>query len=371
MSTAYQCGNKLCTTPTSYDAMNAIVYANLKLQKIKCEAISSGGGIYQGPSGPISIGITGPRGDNITNIVWNQTSTSCSDSSYYCPDNLCPCPQGGCTFGENGCKQISDYAHNLNSTPSPPPCATGDLGCRDSNVYPYTEWRADTSHPNGGVCILGNPFFRRWCETPSSRSDSSVPGETNVTPFAYDPSSGNCYVTKNYCEHDMAIDCNDMTNPPDVCNTSPQGVSLGGCCDSCHVPAGQAFVEDFITGRTIFRGLKKLSDRRYKTNITLLGKDFAGKGVNLYLFNYIPDAFRKEPKYKVLNIGFMSDEVKKMYPKNVVKEEGIEYIRISLDDTKKTGEKGRNLKRMYNTYTYNDVALKMFSGVLPQLKKVI
>ena len=104
---------------------------------------------------------------------------------------------------------------------------------------PIWEWRGNEG--DNGTCIIGNIASRKWCEVPKSRAKPGDPGykeQTQVPPFHYDESNGKCEMTPAYCEH--------------------FGISWDPQKKECYVPPGQKFVEDFLTGQTIFRGIKKL-----------------------------------------------------------------------------------------------------------------
>jgi hypothetical protein len=81
----------------------------------------------------------------------------------------------------------------------------GYLGVRDDSDYSKKlsaiyELSSDTKDADminnrevGGVCIMGNEEFRKFCEKENLR---------------YDPTNGQCYTTKEYCKSKMLNFCN-------------------------------------------------------------------------------------------------------------------------------------------------------------------
>jgi hypothetical protein len=71
----------------------------------------------------------------------------------------------------------------------------------------------------------------------------------------------------------------------------------------------------FGLGSSLVGGMFRLSDRRVKTDIELLG---VNKGLGVYRFRYIAGG---PPQ-----IGYMADEVKALYPHAVITESGIDRV---------------------------------------------
>lgn len=188
--------------------------------------------------------------------------------SYYCPPGL-DCPSGACMFTEDGCKSNTcypyqgvdgeactledhsgcspgcyetfgiakaQYERDQKDPPDKPPKYGPDV--------PYVEWR-------DGQCVLGNPMFRLWCTTPRKRQSNGacMKGMTNVVPFDFDDSTGKCHITEDYCTNGGSSDCDSRKGGMDIQFRSGDG-------GHCRIPPGEKFTEDFITGKTIFRGLK-------------------------------------------------------------------------------------------------------------------
>lgn len=109
-------------------------------------------------------------------------------------------------------------------------CSSTDVDtagfCYEQDHY-YTEWRknfqpwADVTPRD--VCVVAIPEYRRWCEMPWTRPGGNSPGMSQHAsetaeqsfdlngrienqwktrwkqPFYYDPDSGQCYITRDYC----------------------------------------------------------------------------------------------------------------------------------------------------------------------------
>jgi len=212
---------------------------------------------------------------------------------------------------------------------------------------PYLEWRTpnkdSTNSGKKGQCVFGNPALMQWCLYPPHRRKTSIDGVTNVPPFDYDPNTGNCTITRPYCDW-MGVDWKENNKKP-----------------TCFEHEWQKFLEQFIVGKTIFRDLftgahegfkqnpppqkvRKMFDKKYMSKTKLLGKDFAGEGVNLYLIEWNDKAGYVDPKALGATVGFMPDEVKKVYP-NLVKtdKDNVKWLEVSMDQAKQD----RYIKRIY------------------------
>lgn len=210
-------------------------------------------------------------------------------------------------------------------------CAqTKDGGSICQPKFPYLEWRADDKDPLGGKCVFGNSVYYKWCKFPEFRRTSSEAGVTDVPPFKYDPTTGKCSITKDYC-HWMEVEFRHDSKGRPTCKESKF----------------QKIMEQFFVGRTIFRDIKKftegfqppviakmLVDRTQMKSYRKIGDDFAGKGVGLYSIDW-----GKGSK----SLGFMSDEVRQIYPQLVINEGGLEYLSIQRHLTKADPM----IKRMY------------------------
>ncbi len=357
--------------PTALDLLNAILYANSRLKKEKCEELARTGFKVKKETTP-------PSEVLISDIHWRDDTKGGKETSYYCPPGLTGgCDHGHCVFGRTGCGQVSNifFGSKKKETTTPKGGETGTSpGTNDS--FPYTEWRDNptptaskqpvkpSSEPEG-KCILGDYPFMNWCSKPKSRNTGNVPGVTDVTPFAYDNSTGRCHVTKGYCDG-MGMNCDTLDNPPKVCSGSGSGSGTdNGCCSGCSVSGTQRFFEDFVVGRTLFRTYKRISDRLLKDNISLIGRDFAGTGINLYVYTYKPVVYKTHPDYPATNVGFMTDEVKRYLPELVVSGEGPEYITVTSSDALKDPRK----KRIFGVFLMHDKIVGMLRDTVSRLQK--
>lgn len=82
----------------------------------------------------------------------------------------------------------------------------------------------------------------------------------------------------------------------------------------------------------------KLADVNFMNTKSLASKDFAGKGINLYIINW-----KKNEGIESYNdVGFIADEIQSVYPHIIKIKNGKKYINISKKDIK-----DNNLKRIF------------------------
>lgn len=148
--------------------------------------------------------------------------------------------------------------------------------------------------PTKKVCSRGNFLLYQWCEFPNTRAGGGYQkGVTNVPRFTYMIKNGKeqCGIPKKYCE--------------------AKGVSYSSSKQDCYVSKGQQAGEFFASGSMV-RSLK-VSDKRLKTNIKLFKKDFAGKGINLYQYDWTPTASKLYGNNIKGDLGFIADELPSNY----------------------------------------------------------
>ena len=241
------------------------------------------------------------------------------------------------------------------------------------NTHSYTEWHTDENGENG-TCIMGNYLLRQWCENPPSRDPNN--SDTNIPPFFYDKSKGQCYMTNDYCQfYGQDYNMPDCSNAADCgkgnyCYSSTKSSTCVGPGASCYLPPGQEFTQDYIVGKTLFymfktgnftckerytdedykelaeditREFKKvpetafaLADSKYIVNPVKIYNNFAGPDIHLYMI------FWKSGKS---NVGFLADEVEKKYPKLVKTLPPGKFIIIYKNDL---GD-DKNIKRIFLT----------------------
>jgi hypothetical protein len=164
---------------------------------------------------------------------------------------------------------------------------------------------------------------------------------------------------------------------------------------TCYVPKGQKFFEQWVTGKTIFRGIKKyeadcipgtpgcyrseakesfdkppevitrLCDDMYLEKRTLIGKNFAGPGVNLYSIKWRDSAFELDPNLREGTVGFIGSELSRVYPQLIVKQKGKKFYKITKQDSKKD----KNLKRIYFVSFSSAWMLSNIQTMLKRLQK--
>lgn len=203
-------------------------------------------------------------------------------------------------------------------------CDTEEKKCIPTKSY--LEWHDEK-------CILGNTYLRRWCEFPAQRRDEAEHGVTDVPPFKYVDTSGTCQITKPYCDWmGVSYKENDNGRP------------------NCYTTTGQD-VGEFIMGKTIFRGIKKitegfnnlpqqitkLSDRNYAKTYAKLSDNYGGPGIHLYQVVWKPEVADGS------SAVFFSDEIEKVYPEIIITKNGAKYINVSREQVKVNPK----LKRIY------------------------
>lgn len=353
--------------PTPLDNLHALMYAADKILQEKC-------------NDPV---IQAKYGNG---IEWKVDNTR----------RIYPCLTGTCDSGR--CHIITeDLCNTQSQLPWDPTtgqpiaqCSTGPTGSSDTNCVsqPYLEW--NTINPTGPICTFGNYPLRKWCEIPWTRRPSSEKGVTDVPPFKYDPNKAICLETDQYCKW-MEVDFHPEYNYPDTLPT-------------CYVPAGQKFFEQWVTGKTIFRGIKKyesdciigtpgcyrsettepdgadgkekfekppdiitkLCDDMYIKKKTLVGKNFAGPNVNLYSIEWREKALELDPTLRPGTAGFIGSELSKAYPELIIKKNNIKFYRI----TKEQARQNKNFKRIYFTSFSSSWILNNISGMIKRLQNL-
>jgi hypothetical protein len=114
----------------------------------------------------------------------------------------------------------------------------------------------------------------------------------------------------------------ETTTPPPA-NLMTQllqgGTGLAGMAGSLFsAPAGGTSAASAIGGglSSLWPLLMGLSDRRFKTDIKKIGK--ADNGLPIYIFKYTGS--------ETWHIGFMADEVEKLYPDAVVQHHNVKFV---------------------------------------------
>ena len=310
--------------PTYLDNLHAIMYSIDRIKKERCndpEILSKYPGIkWQ------------PRDENRT---------------YPCPSALKDkCEHGRCVISDrDACIAQSQVPFGIDGTELQTKSCNEDKDCEGLNyeatcgsekscvpTKSYLEW-------HDGKCILGNFQLKRWCEFPTQRRQEAEHGVTDVPPFKYDDTSGNCQITKPYCDWmGVSYKENDNGRP------------------NCYTTTGQD-VGEFLLGKTIFRGIKKItegfnnlpqqitkiSDRKYASTYTKLAQDYGGPGIHLYQIVWKPETEKNHNTANGSTAGFFADEVEKVFPDIVITKSGAKYINISRDQVKAN----HKLKRIY------------------------
>ena len=315
------CDNQLISNLSSFTALdhaNAAIYARQKILEKKCNELKSQG----------------------KGVEWRNYFPD-GKQPYKCPSNL-TCPYGTCKIvTKDECLSNSKLPYN----PS-----TGDEypdGSNHEKSY-YLEWRQNPGEVEGN-CVLGNFLFRRWCEHPQTRYQGA-PGDSKDK-LEWDSDKGECHFTEKYCNtHGMNWDSVNKR-----------------CYQSTADAVGEAIwgktLTALVQGKCEFNLLRNISDRRLKDLIYKLCDNYGGEGVHLYLYTFKQEALDRYPGTKEINVGFMADELEKLYPELVItNSDGIKMIQI-------TKEQFNNKKywRIINTLKIEHLILENIVNTLEQV----
>jgi hypothetical protein len=314
-----------------------------------------------------------------------------TDTQKYC---------GFCTLSqESGHCKFADKESCVANSTIPYTCDSGICTDKDSSKIktPYLEWRADSSK-----CILGNVVLKQYAENPLNRPNLTEKTKANLPPpFRYDENVGKMYVTPDYCDHYgveygsgtcyTSNDCNKNGRTGGICHTSMDSsiavcsnfnctkdsdciapdVCINGKCNgissNCYTNTGDD-VDQMFLGKTLFAELVKklpcnpvvenftnkvievikkspenilrLADSRYMKDKKLLSKDYAGKGINMYIIEWDLESGILVP---TVETGYDAEEVSKVYPQLVIIKDGKKYISIDKSQIKND----KNIKRIF------------------------
>jgi hypothetical protein len=316
-------------------------------------------------------------------------SAQCAPTSTQ-PDLTGRCSRSGYCFKQTtNCRPDTDGSH-VSTLCAIPGVGLGGL-CSSNRTdtdgfcyepdHTYTEWRTDfQSWPGGpvrGACVAALPEYRRWCEMPWTRpgvneSDADLVAENGMDvqqrinrqwrtrwrqPFYYDDSSGQCYVTRDYCRksavteggYDQSYGHGKDYIITTTCNTSPYFVESGmDCCTGvwqglARFFFGQTLTADFknlVEGKITpwefakisnenYALLTFFSDRRLKRLVDVVARDFAAPGVHLYLFDWTTEAGVLYG-LRGRSVGVLADEVRVLYPE-LVRPNARGHLEVWLD----------------------------------------
>lgn len=295
--------------PTLLDNANALIYARSRLTKELCETRqgqTQGGVKWQAT--PVNRSYPCPKGlegcKDTCGYCKVATKAMCSSLSKEVKGEPCvkgQCKTEGATCKKNGyCYFKWPYLEYHNPTTGTEKPCSANKQCPEGQYCDEHNNLCRSS--DAGKCVYGNFLLRSWCMNPKTRDERPVKGLTDVYPFDYDANQGKCFISRPYCEYSMGATFgkDDKGRP------------------TCYESAGQQLVEFFI-GKTIFRSgryrkWERFMDKDYvvredfkqdlkQPSRTLLGKDFGGPGVNLYMYGD--------------QVGCDLKEIKAAYPQHV------------------------------------------------------
>jgi hypothetical protein len=354
--------------PTDVDQIHALLYVYDRMKKIKCgEAAAKFGG----------------------GIAWENRN---NNRVYTCPYGVEGCEHGVCRItSREMCMKMSQVPFNpVSGKPLPTKSCVEDKDCSnptydakcssDKKCVPkksYLEWREKT-----GKCIIGNYALRKYCTIPSSRETHSVHGVTDVPPFSYNPDTGVCDITKEYCKWmGISFDSSDKNGNPNckkelwdeigefamgktIFRTYKKGFS-GGNFNPFYVH--EMIVKSIIEGfENNPKDVMKLSDKKMMEKYTVLAKDFGGNGIHLYQIIWKSDLLKIDKNAKMVSIGFIADEIAEIYPEVIKKKDGFLFIVISHNQVKENPK----LKRIYGTLLSSKWILDIINKTIERKSKV-
>lgn len=275
--------------PTQLDNVNALIYARSRLLKELCmnrQGQTQGGVKWQ--ETPVNRSYPCPKGlaDCKASCGYCKVATKamCSALSKEVKGERCvkgQCKTQGSTCKSDGyCYFYWPYLEYHNSTTGAEKPCTVNKQCPEGQYCDQYNNLCRSS--SGGKCVYGNFLLKNWCLDPKVRNERPFRGLTDVYPFDYDANQGRCTISRPYCEFSMGV----------TFGKDSQGRP------TCYEAAGQQLGEFFI-GKTIFRSARynKYLDKNYEVREdfkgsadfkgsggTLVGADFGGPGVNLYLY---------------------------------------------------------------------------------------
>lgn len=323
--------------PTNLDNLNAMMYAMDKVAKEKCDAINA----------------------KYPDIEWELRD---ENRMYSCPTQLtnCSSQHGKCRIKtKEECLKLSQLPWSPNGGNISDSICKEDIDCapvekidmicgNNNKCIPknvYLEWREDENkedeNKESGKCILGNSLLRKYCEFPITRDDHHVKGKTDVPPFRYSPETGECFITKKYCDWmGSSYRTEGFSKKPN-------------CFQSKGDTVGQ-----FVVGKTIFKGMKtgfkefyknipisinKLADKKLMDNYKILKENFGGPGIHLYQIIWKKEAEKIDKTTINPSAGFIATEIHKVYPNIIIKQKNFLFIVISMEQLKSDP----SLKRIY------------------------
>jgi hypothetical protein len=328
-------------SPTPLDFMNSMMYALDRISNENCndpyikktyEAKIGWASREQNRTYPCSL----PNANGGEYKLPNCQHGNCR----FLTEDLCLL-QGKYPYDENNqplSTQICKTDDDCKNVPFKAMCGTVDPATKVQTCIPsqpYLEYRSDPDNPQNNICTYGNTSLKNWCLNPAIRNTSSVKGQTDVPPFVYDAKEGQCKMSPKYCDW-MGVTY--QANPPD-----------------CIIPGGQAFVENWLVGKTIFRDLEylrknghfqttiKLVDDQHVQNKKMIGKDFGGKDVDLYFIIWKQNTNKIDKTCLKPNVGFLASDIKKTFPQILEKRNGNYFIKIDRNSLLKNPE----LRRVY------------------------
>ena len=137
--------------------------------------------------------------------------------------------------------------------PNGQPCKGNSCSCATSTDCPGAQECVDGSC-SGPSCIYGNYPLKQFCEWPISRGADDLKQDP---PNFYDSNTGECYVTKRYCDH-YGVGYN-LGKCADGCKNGTRCDEFSGYCSgpgaACTESTGQK-VGEFLLGKDAFRWFK-------------------------------------------------------------------------------------------------------------------
>ena len=341
-------------------------------------------------------------------IISKNKCLSMSEFPYDCSDS-------GCTDKLNTSAPYYEWhitnmnpCGDSNTCPGPgQSCIEGKCTCSTNNDCFGSDKCINGTCQGGGRCVIGNYALKRWCSYPNSRcqknddgtyppecnTDDSIigglsnirPGLVDVPPWFYDDRTGNCYMTKQYCDR-FNMNYNKPSCSKDSDCNPDEKCFEGNCTGPGSNCSQKSSVGDYVVDFTIGSTLFYLFQHKFKCKESFEWLNFSTLPTSIEKCVDIKKMFTKElmsdkfingiPLYLItwkdkslddrFELGFIYNDIKKKFPNILKKIKGFWYVSMKTKDIPK--ENNKDIKRIYVTLARSKEMTKSFVNVVNNTK---